>query len=306
MMSAGRTRTKLMHAAAIVSACMLSVEARAQDRVSLSGRVLSAGGQPLGDVEITVMEGDRSTKSSRNGAFELKKVPVGEHVVRLRRIGYAMRDTTIRVTGTDSLVVSMMPVAELDSVKIVGEQRDWGMEDFERNRRMGFGHFFTRADIAKFDAMKTSDVLEQAPGLVITRGTGGQVWIQGKGRSASIRGKGIQINQQDFNAGAQPSGCYATVYLDNARVYSQSVTTSGARELPGGKNYDEKAMPLFDINSLPPGSIEAIEFYSGAAQIPARYMGLNTQCGVMVIHTRRPDRKRPADSPGGGHGRVAG
>jgi hypothetical protein len=251
---------------------------------------MSPGGQPLAGVEVTVIESDQSATSSKGGTFELKKVLTGDHRVRFRRIGFAMRDTTLRITGGDSLIVSMMPIAELDSVKIVGEQRDWGMEDFERNRRMGFGHFFTRADIAKFDAMKTGDVLEQTSGIAIVHGLGGKVWVQGKGRSSSIHGGVWQINLEDLHAGA-PNGCYATVFLDNARVYSPAVASSPGYD--GTRAYNEMAPSLFDVNSIPPSSIEAIEFYSGAAQIPARYSGLNTNCGVLVIHTRRPDKKPP-------------
>jgi hypothetical protein len=64
--------------------------------------------------------------------------------------------------------------------------------------------------------------------------------------------------------------CYATVYLDNAMVYSPKMSAS-----------------LFDVNSISPSSIEAIEYYSGPGQIPQKYMRLDTACGVIVIHTRR-------------------
>jgi hypothetical protein len=202
-----------------------------------------------------------------------------------------MRDTTLNITGNDSVVIALEPIAELDSVKVVGEMHDWGMEDFERNRKMGLGHFFTRADIAKFDAMHTSDVLEQTVGLTVMHGNGNQGWIQGKGRSASMRGGVVQVNREDAFAGA-PNGCYATVYLDNARVYSRT-TGVGSIKQERGVWINENATPLFDANSIPPSQIEAIEFYSGAGQIPSKYMGLNTECGVLIIHTRRPEKKPP-------------
>jgi hypothetical protein len=270
--------------------------AQEAERKTIEGRVLSTAAQPLQDVEVSILDMGKTATSSKDGKFAFSKVPTGEHRLRFRRIGYAMRDTTWSFTGADSLVIAMEPIAELDSVKIIGERRDFGMEDFERNRRSGFGTFFTRDDIAKFDGRRTGDMFEQTPGVLISRGSGGQAWIQGKGRSASIMGGGIQVNQQDANAGAAPMGCYATVYLDNARVYSRTSTGGGAmRPIPGKASYNESAVPLFDINTLPPNSIEAIEFYAGAAQIPARYAGLNTQCGVMVIHTRRPDKKPPLE-----------
>ena len=263
----------------------------AQGPVTLRGRVVADTTQrPLADVDITILELNLGATSSKSGTFQISKVPRGEHKIRFRKIGYAMLDTTLTFTGDDSVVVALQRITELDSVKVLGDMRDPGMDDFERNRKMGLGHFYTRADIAKFEGLKTADFLIQTSGIVINRGTGGQAWVQGKGRSASIRGRGVTVNQEDAVAGAPPSGCYATVFLDNMRVYTPGRTNGPARtEL--GVTFNEGAMPLFDVNSIPPSAIEAVEFYAGAAQIPSKYMGLNTNCGVLVIHTRRPDKK---------------
>jgi hypothetical protein len=43
----------------------------------------------------------------------------------------------------------------------------------------------------------------------------------------------------------------------------------------------------FDVNSIPPETIEAIEWYAGPAQTPSEYNNLNTACGVLVIWTHR-------------------
>ena len=57
--------------------------------------------------------------------------------------------------------------------------------------------------------------------------------------------------------------------------------------------YPPKWEPLFDINSIPVAMIEAIEYYASAAQTPMKYSVLNSQCGVVVIHTLR---YHPADT----------
>jgi hypothetical protein len=44
---------------------------------------------------------------------------------------------------------------------------------------------------------------------------------------------------------------------------------------------------LFDINTIPVSSIEAIEFYATGAETPMKYASLNSECGVLVIHTVR-------------------
>ncbi len=43
------------------------------------------------------------------------------------------------------------------------------------------------------------------------------------------------------------------------------------------------------MNSVPPDQIEAIEHYAGPSQTPSRYARLTSSCGVLMIHTRRPD-----------------
>jgi hypothetical protein len=63
--------------------------------------------------------------------------------------------------------------------------------------------------------------------------------------------------------------CYSRVYLDQAIVYR------GPPQRP------------FDLNSINAEQVEAIEFYASPAQVPAKYQGLDTDCGVLVIWTRR-------------------
>ena len=45
--------------------------------------------------------------------------------------------------------------------------------------------------------------------------------------------------------------------------------------------------PLFDINTIPVADIEAVEYYASAAETPSKYATLDSQCGVLVIHTLR-------------------
>ncbi len=45
--------------------------------------------------------------------------------------------------------------------------------------------------------------------------------------------------------------------------------------------------PLYTLNELLVMQIEAIEFYAGPSETPAKYNNLNANCGVLVVHTRR-------------------
>ena len=64
--------------------------------------------------------------------------------------------------------------------------------------------------------------------------------------------------------------CYLDVYLDGLQVYNVAMRT----------------MPLFNLNTLNPVDIEAIEVYTGSSQIPPQYNKTAGMCGVMLIWLR--------------------
>ena len=68
--------------------------------------------------------------------------------------------------------------------------------------------------------------------------------------------------------GALPA-CYSDVYMDGVLVY-------------GGSGSD-----LFDLNSLMPQMLEAIEFYASGSYVPAEYNRQGSTCGVLLFWTRR-------------------
>ncbi len=111
-----------------------------------------------------------------------------------------------------------------------------------------------------------NSVLAEFRGTYIQHGlSGNHGWITS---SRSTGGNFVPTYTIDVQQGAR-AACYSDVFLNNARAFS-------------GRQ-DE---PRFDLNTIAPASIEAIEFYANRMVAPARY---NTQrdCGVLVIHTRR-------------------
>jgi hypothetical protein len=213
----------------------------------------------------------KTVVTDATGAFRITDIAPGPQQVRVRRLGYGVVDARLEFVADETLqkTVYLTRVTILDSVVT----RTSALSDFEENRRVGLGRFFTREDIAKFDAGHLADVVAQAPGVRIIPGHSGQAWIASSRGIKHIGGKD-SVSLEDRVAGVKPGMCYAQVYIDNALVYS-------SRAIAG------RPEPLFDLNSIPPTSVEAIEYYAGAGQIPAKYMRLNSECGVVVIHTRR-------------------
>jgi hypothetical protein len=153
----------------------------------------------------------------------------------------------------------------LDSVAVSATRVDPSMAGFEANRRAGLGTFLTREDLARAEDRSLAGVLSsRLAGARLIRGASNRAWI------ASRRSTGGRApSSQDRKLGATPA-CYARVYADNVLLY-------------GGQGGE----PLFDVNSLSPASIEAVEYYAGGAQAPARYTGSGSNCGVLILWTRR-------------------
>ena len=73
----------------------------------------------------------------------------------------------------------------------------------------------------------------------------------------------------------RPTQCYPDVYLDGAIVYSS------------GMEMDRDAGDVrFDVNLIDPAHVSAIEYYAGAAQMPAQYNRTGAACGALLIWTK--------------------
>ena len=111
---------------------------------------------------------------------------------------------------------------------------------------------------------KAKDVLSSVPGVRVFRAPGGQGWVMSARRSTST----TLLDSFSRSQGARP-GCYADVWLDGLPVYI------GSR--PG---------MLFDVNTVLPATLEAVEFYASPAQTPIKFSRYDNQCGVLVLWSR--------------------
>ncbi len=236
------------------------------------GTVTDSAGRPVVTADVSLPALSKSTVTDAAGGFRIDGVPAGIQHVLVRRLGYRAIDTSLAFSADRTLRrrFELVRAVTLDSVIVTESAVDKQMESFEDNRRLGLGHFLTRADLAKLEGgPSTSSILQSFNGLSMVRGTGGRSWIIG------AHGTRVVIPlRSDKNLGATPS-CYAQVYLDDIEIYH---------------GWDSE--PLFDVNSIPPAEIEAIEYYATPAQTPQRYNNLNSTCGVLVIWTLRYNSKR--------------
>jgi hypothetical protein len=250
-----------------------------RNRAILTGFVVvDSTDAPIRDVEISLPGLSKTVKTDEKGAFRIVDVPEGVHRVLARRIGYGLYDApTYFMAGHVVQRKIVLPrVSELKAVEVTAERGTAGLpESFAENVRLGIGHFTTREDLEKMGNRQLGNIVGESPGMKVVPGRGGQAWILSKRAPVSLsvtqgnRPSNIYYPSPGERSRGMVAACYARVYLDGSLI-----------------NPSTPAEP-FDLNTLPLQSIEAIEIFSGPAQVPAKYARLDTSCGVVVIHSRR-------------------
>jgi hypothetical protein len=246
-----------------------TVATNAGPSAAFTGMVLSNGQRlPIGGAEVSLPELGMSARTNDSGWFRINEIPAGAHVVWVRHVGYA--PLTVQFAFAANAITErqllLSNVQTLDSVVVAATRP--ALPEFEDRRKLGIGQFFTREELAKQESRRLSDILSRVSGLRILHATGGsQAWVVGG------RGMGAVYRPDPTSAalGAQPA-CYADVWLDGALLYRGDMGSM-----------------LWDVNSMAPGTLEAVEFYA-SAQAPIRYSRANMECGVLLLWTRRGGR----------------
>lgn len=253
---------------ALVVWLAVAFEAVAQDHAAqftLRGVVVGPESQPLAGVSVQVSNVGHELLTDSLGRFSLARLEPRRYSISFRRVGFAPFDTVLTLSeALQQLRVSLRRVATLESVRVNAAVTR--VPGFDERRALGIGQFITRDALERQSNRRVGDILASVPGVRVYRGKG-YAWIAA-GRGVSTF-QNPTLDKSDLERGARPQ-CYVNVYLDGAMVYSSSPNA-----------------PLFDVNSLSASEIEAIEYYSGAGQIPARYNRTNASCGVLLIWTRR-------------------
>ncbi|MFI5228188.1 MAG: carboxypeptidase regulatory-like domain-containing protein [Gemmatimonadales bacterium] len=252
----------------------LTADARPRSLSSFHGTVLADSTQlPIAGAEVALPELDRLTFADSTGAFRLADIAPGTHRVRVRRFGYGPLDTTLTFPPRQTLdrQIHLIRVQTLDSMVVTANGVI--LPGFDDHRRVGLGQFLTRDYLDKHQGTRVSSLLENMRGVKINPGVGSVAWVASSRGPKALDTLGSAIyhlpDATDRSLGAKID-CYAQVYVDGHMMSGRTRTD-----------------PLFDINSLQPAQIEAIEYYAGPSETPSEYSGLNSTCGVVVIWTRR-------------------
>lgn len=289
-------RTPAVARAVMLLACVASAASAQSKLVPFSGTVVDSTRQPLGNAEISIGGMNLTRTTDDKGGFRFETVTAGVHHVTVRRIGFAQLDTSMVFPEDQEVVwrITMTPrVVTLDSV-IVRAPIDPLMEDFEANRKRGFGRFMSRSDLAKMDGVSLQNALRGMQGVDIIRTNSTAAYITSK--RAPITScqvpRGSRTNREALEQQEMVDDC-----LRRERIYyvpDISERRQGVARACYPLGYVDRQLmnpgrptPPFDVGQYPTDRIEAIEWYESEAQTPPKYSINNPHCGVLVLHLRK-------------------
>jgi len=133
------------------------------------------------------------------------------------------------------------------------------MQGFEDRRKAGIGQFITDSTLRAASGSRLSQLLVQhMPGIVV--GNGGAF---GEFPISSRVCGGMSCSTPR---------CYVRIYFDGMLAFDG---TPQQRNTQG-----------IDLSIFKPGDLSGIEYYAGPSGLPARFAGLNSDCGTLVFWSR--------------------
>lgn len=238
---------------------------------TLSGQVRDeATREPVEGARI-ILEGlAREGISNELGRFVLSAVPAGTVRVRVDRLGYAQSRGEVEVNPgevTETLLYMSAEAVPLDPIVVTARRREARLptvEGFERRYYSGWGRFVLEDEIRQRNPTKLVEVLRET-GLEVT----------GNGTSVLL----------------SRANCAPAVYVDGVKVTHPLLIKKNSERTYEGQWPDPAASPAqetaYNLSLVHPSSVVAVEVYRSALETPAEFLDLDSNCGAVVVWTRR-------------------
>ncbi|MGQ0702089.1 MAG: carboxypeptidase regulatory-like domain-containing protein [Gemmatimonadales bacterium] len=235
------------------------IAAQVVPTAEIRGRVVSRTQVPLPGAEIAVLRDSLSVGTDSGGRFVLQGIPPGEHVIRIRRIGFLPQyfAATLAAGERKDVLITLSPGAyQLPEVEVTERalkpiEYAWTTkyDDFFRRKAVGLGYYISRKDIDQKSASETTELLLGVPGL--------QVRLVG-------------------SPGLSPNEVSSTRCRDMISVW---IDGWELRPDPGLRRQSLRVGSM--LERIHPLQIEMIEVYTGPARGQAEFVG-SSYCAIMI------------------------
>lgn len=134
----------------------------------ISGTVKDENGARLPNVEIALPKAGIVVHTDSLGRFLVPRLTPGMFDISFRRLSFTPMTLSLQVTSNDTTDVDVTLAAAADRLQTVvveaKEDRKRQLDGFEQRRKLGFGHFITRAEIERRSPLVLSDMAREVPG----------------------------------------------------------------------------------------------------------------------------------------------
>jgi len=222
---------------------------------TIDGIVSDTGLAPLQGAFVTVFGSNVRVGTGPNGRFRITKIPVGQYLLMVKRVGFRPTSAIIQVPETDTLRLSYtlepVPPETLQPVIVTEKSPSMKMAAFEARRKLGVGEFMTADEIKQRNSVFPTELFRKFKAVNVSPDHSGPV---------------TQYYAISAREGGNPQlgACPMQVYLDQV-------------PLPSPFNLD--LLP-------PPRDIAGIEVYAGASTIPLQFSGFDHGCGIIMVWTK--------------------
>lgn len=261
----------------VIAGALVFVSPSLAAQATLTGIVREdSSARPLAGVEVLINGTPHRAVTGTTGRYLLEGLPAGIYQAIFRAVGHLPERIDVHLVARETTRANAILVRAdvvLAPIEVTGEAdrpRGIGLEAFEERRRMGFGRFIDSAAIRSSEHVRMPDLLRRHAGIEVrtatVAGVPGWVALSTTGRDAT---------------GAL--NCLMSVYLDGALVGKGGVLGKTGHCIgPHGNCIDVPDLAMFDLTS-----VEAVEVYRRASEIPVQFGGAMASCGVIAIWSRR-------------------
>ena len=220
---------------------------------TIRGRITTAAGAPLPNAIVRVLGGGSTVRSSSTGEFRVSDALAGTQTIEARAIGYSPVRRTVRLRNSEASDVNLSLATrnvELDTIRVVaGREVPWDVRAIERRWRTGMGKFLDGKTVVARASMYFSDALRGMPGVFVR---------------FPRQGFGQDIYMRDNRGGE----CRAMLFMDG-----MPLDAAGR----GGLSVDE---------FIQSRDVAAVEVYNRPTMVPAEYLTMARDCGVVAVWTK--------------------
>lgn len=254
------------------------------------GRVVDARTEePVPHVAITVDGAGGTRVTDQEGRFLLDDLAPGLYGLQTTHIAYAGHKDSVVVGGNEVLELEIRLAADvlrLPPVVVVSRSRplisNGHMSTFESRRRTGTGYYITKDDIDRANPFSITGLLRRVPGLrVVPNGLGTYaVFMARQPMRLNTLTDSVDVRPRPQGSPSQPSQAAAVgprIDPSPSACQVQFFLNGGPVRLGDGESIDR----LVSVQS-----VEGVEVYRGASELPLGIFSSDSRCGAVVIWTR--------------------